>query len=380
MAELLSDRLMEEGNRFNFFQAVRLLERLAKEQAISAGGRPPQPVGGDDISRPEAVMFHVKPSVCFAPGAVNRIDPPEAPKPPDSSAFAEASNPGLVADRARAYEMLVEFMGLIGAGGILPSHYTLAVMERLIEKDRAIRDFFDLFHHRTIALFYRAWQKYRFAITYERRDLHANSGEEDVFRQMLFSFVGMGSKGHLGRLEIDDETFLYYSGHFSHYPRSATNLEGILDDYFDFPIRVEQFVGQWLYLNDNERTEVPSKRSPEGVNSILGESFVIGARVWDVQGKFRLRIGPIKYDRFLSLMPTGDGLLPLSQLTRMFVGPQYDFDVQPVLEPDEVPWFHLRTPRTPTDRHAIRLGWNTWIRRDEFKREVDDALFSLANV
>ena len=39
-----------------------------------------------------------------------------------------------------------------------------------------LRDFLDIFNHRLISLFYRAWEKYRFPIAYERRD-------EDTFSQ-----------------------------------------------------------------------------------------------------------------------------------------------------------------------------------------------------
>jgi type VI secretion system protein ImpH len=90
-----------------------------------------------------------------------------------------------------------------------------------------------------------------------------------------------------------------------------------------------------------------------------------------VQGKFRLRLGPLTYEEFRRFMPDGDGLRQLTQLTRSFVGPELDFDVQPVLLPHEVPWCRLSAdgPVRPY------LGWNTWVRSQDFEREVDDPVF-----
>ena len=97
-----------------------------------------------------------------------------------------------------------------------------------------------------------------------------------------------------------------------------------------------------------------------------------GQRVWDVQSKFRLRVGPIGYEEFRRLMPSGDRLLPLCQFVRTYAGPEWDFDVQLVLRRREVPECRL-------DGNA-RLGWNIWVRSGEFQRDVDDAVFRLANV
>jgi type VI secretion system protein ImpH len=62
----------------------------------------------------------------------------------------------------------------------------------------------------------------------------------------------------------------------------------------------------------------------------------------------------------------------MSQLTRLYAGPHYDFDVQPVLLADEVPWCQLDGAGA-----GPRLGWNTWLRNEPFAHDVDDAVFAL---
>ena len=139
---------------------------------------------------------------------------------PHTRGFAGIRNRLAGPDRPDAApEMEVNFLGLVGPSGVLPQHYNELVIQRLRQyKDSALRDFLDLFHHRTISLFYRAWEKYRFPVVYERT---ARSGrpmtrerEHLDFTWYLHCLVGQGTPGLRGRLDVDDEAFLYYSGHF----------------------------------------------------------------------------------------------------------------------------------------------------------------------
>jgi type VI secretion system protein ImpH len=72
-------------------------------------------------------------------------------------------------------------------------------------------------------------------------------------------------------------------------------------------------------------------------------------------------------------MPDGGALKPLSQMIRSYAGVQFDFDVQPALKSAEVPWCQLGGDGAS----PARLGWNTWIRCNEFTNDVDDAVFSI---
>jgi type VI secretion system protein ImpH len=360
----LSGRLFREPYRFDFFQAVRLLERLAGRRAETEPGTPHQPVGRDRPADQEVVRFRALPALSFPAGTVSQIALP--------AAGPHAADNG----RPARPEMVVAFLGLTGPQGVLPQHYTSMLLQRVRLKDFALRDFLDLFNHRLISLFYRAWEKYRLPFAYERSRLDPVGRDEDLATRGLYALVGLGTAGLRGRLDIDDQAFLFYAGHFAHQPRSAVALEGILEDYFEMPTRVRQLQGQWLYLQADEQAALPDAARPEGLHNRLGVGVVVGNRVWDVQGKFRVRLGPLGYAQFLRLMPNGDGLRPLCQLTRVYVGGELDFDVQTVLKPKEVPWCRLRTQGA--DRP--HLGWNTWARSRQFKREVDDAVFTLPGV
>lgn len=355
----LSGQLFREPYGFDFFQAVRLLERIRAARARDDPRGQRYPVGRDRPADQEVVRFRALPSLAFPASAVSQLREPGR----DSVPEGELPPP----------EMVVAFLGLIGAQGVLPYHYTALLLRRLRHKDYALRDFLDLFNHRLISLFYRAWEKYRLPFAYERHRLDpAGQLEEDLATRALYCLVGLGTGGLRGRLEIDDEAFLFYGGHFAHYPRSASALEGLLEDYFELPVRVQQLQGQWLCLEPGDQARLPCPAHPRGRNNRLGVDLVVGERVWDVQSKFRLRLGPLRYAAFCRLMPNGDALRPLCQLTRSYVGPELDFDVQPVLEAQEVPWCRLGADGA--DRPY--LGWNTWVRCQAFTRVVEDAVFA----
>lgn len=383
----LSEQLRTEAYRFDFFQAVRLLERMAAEQTEQDASRQRRPVGLDHAPRREVVRFRAFPSHSFPAGSIGMIRAPD-PRPADQ--------PGSLPP-----EMIVAFMGLTGPGGVLPQHYTTLLIERVREKDFALRDFLDVFNHRIISLFYRAWEKYRFAISYERSELDEGRGmrgqgrdltpgrsplvprasflspghppKEDLFTRCLYCLLGLGTGGLRRRMGFDDEAFLYYAGYFAHRPRAAVSLELMLGDYFEMPVKLRQFQGQWLYLSRDDQSSLPCPRWPQGLNTRLGASVVIGERVWDVGGKFRVRLGPLGYRDFCRFVPSGDALGPLCQMVRCYVGPQFDFDVQPVLKAAEVPWCRLGGDQADPSR----LGWNTWIRSGHLDHDVSDAVFSL---
>jgi type VI secretion system protein ImpH len=332
----LEEILHEEGYRFDFFQAVRLLERLHPMR---------RPVGHEATPDEEVVRFHSHLSLSFPPSEIYAITPP-----PDEHGPAQ---------------MTVAFMGLTGPLGVLPRHYTELLLSRVRQKDFALRDFLDMFNHRLISFFYRAWEKYHFTVAFER----AVSSQEgiDRFSQYLFDLVGMGTQGLRGRLEIEDETLLYYTGLLAQHPRSASALQGVLTDYFLVPVEVAQFVGQWLALSESNR----SRLGPREANNVLGLNAVAGSRVWDQQAKFTLRLGPLTHPEFCQFLPDREVFRQLVGITRFYAGQEFDFDVRLILRAAEVPGCRLGE----TGASAPRLGWSTWLKTGEFAHDAEDAVF-----
>lgn len=329
--------LAERPHAFEFFQAVRLLMRVAhRDDAESAAAA--RPVGHDYPPHSEIVRFRTLTSHSFPPSEI--------------SAY-QRSDRRETGDGPLPAEMTIAFLGLTGPVGALPQHYTQTILDRLRLKDHALRNFFDLFNHRTISLFYRAWEKHQVLPQLERADAESC---EDPFTRAVYALIGMGSPALRNRLSPSDETFAYYAGLLAHYPRNALSLSRMIAELFGLPAAIQQFQGQWLRLEPMEQSALPTPIQPNGLNCRLGATTIAGERVWSVESKFRLRLGPMGYNAFERLLPGNSLLREVAQIVRTYAGPELDFDVQLVLRREDVPQCQLN----PSAAGGPRLGWNTW--------------------
>jgi type VI secretion system protein ImpH len=250
--------------------------------------------------------------------------------------------------------------------GVLPHRYTELIRERNRSKDRTLQDFFDFFNHRLISLFYRAWEKYRFYVGYERN-------REDRLSRCLLCLVGLGLPALEARQQpVRDETLLFYSGLFSLQPRSAVACEQILAEYFDVPVEIEQFVGAWRMLEETDQCRL---RESIPYSDQLGFGAVIGEEVWDRQSRVRIRLGPLTAPQYRSFLPNGNAWEPLRTLTRFFSGGEIEFEVQLILQEAEVPSCELGS----TGAEAPLLGWFSWVKSDaRLRRDPEDTVLLLA--
>lgn len=338
----LIDELFENPRGFDFFQAVRLLEcSAAGEQGSSAG------VGDDHAPQAEAVRFRTRPSLTFAVTEVADLR-----------------------QRAPPSEMEVAFLGFVGTVGVLPQHYTELLIERLHLKDSTLRDFLDLFHHRLLSFFYRAWCKYRFPIAFERAA--REHGREDAFTGALYSLVGTGTPSLRRRLAIGDVALAYQAGHFARAVRTAVDLEDLLSDLFGVPVLVEQFVGRWLALPPTERCRLPRQRETGDVRVQLGAGATLGSRTWDVQSKIRIHVGPLGLAQLEHLAPDGPGHRAFLSIVHTYIGIETDFDLCLELREGESPGVRL-----VGGEPASRLGRNTWLENRMPVRARRTARFAL---
>ena len=341
--------LVSKPFRFDFFQAVRLISLAATERRASPG-RVPVPEPPAQLPYEEHIRFRTHVGHAFPASAVSSFEMP-------TSRVAES-------DGAPVPEMTVSFLGLAGTGGVLPWHYTQLLIDQAKEKDFGLRDFLDLFNHRLIAHFYRAWEKCHFYVGYES-SRRSGAKEPDRFTQMLFSLAGMGTAGLRARQAISDEIFLYFAGHFSRRRRPAEALQRIVGDVFRVPTEIRQFQGQWMYLRPADQT-----RLRPGGNNQLGVSALAGRRVWGIENKIRVRLGALSYENFQSFLPGGSRFVALAQVIRSFAGPMLDFDVQLVIAKDEVRRSQLKASG------GVRLGLDAWVFSHAPTHDLEDAVFA----
>jgi len=365
-ARSLTQQLLDEPWKFDFFQAVRILHLVAFEKSTASSSRSCRSVGEQWSPDDEILRFRAEISFGFPSAEISR------------ASFIESDTD----ESSGVFELETTFMALAGTSGVLPHHYTQRILDRERRNDYALRRFLDSFHHRIVSLFYRAWEKHRFPFAWEKSQFDPAQNSEDLFTQAIYSFVGLGtdtlnptrrvSSVIRDRLQIPDETFLYYAGLFSHTPRNSISLQRMLAEQFSIEVDVVQFQGQWLTLDPTDQSQMSTASLPSGVNCELGTTAFLGARVRDVQGRIRIRLGPLSYADFKRFSPGSTDFVRLSQLVRAWVGIEFDVDIQPLLNGKEIPM-----ATAGNSQESSRLGWNSWVRNDEMSGLVGDTVFEI---
>ncbi|HLY57045.1 MAG TPA: type VI secretion system baseplate subunit TssG, partial [Stellaceae bacterium] len=295
-----------------FYQAMRRLEAAFPERPrYGRSVRPSQ----------DAVRLAQEPSVIFAPSTLSGWEERE----------------GFPA------RLLVHCFGLFGPDGPLPLHLTeYAQNRRRNFRDPTFQRFADVFHHRLLSLFYRAWADSRPIVSFDRPD-------EDRFATYVGALVGIGMGSLRRRDAMPDLTKLHFGGRLAQQTRPAEGLAAILSNFFTMPVRIECFIGAWLTLPVRDRTELGASVA----TAAIGESALLGGRVWTRQQKFRIVFGPLSLKEYMRLLPGGSSFHKLVPIVRNYAGDTLLWDVNLVLRHDEV-------PPTVLGREGF-LGWTTWL-------------------
>lgn len=303
------DALVRSPYRFDFYQTLRRLECLYLDKP--RWGQARRPVD-------EPVRFGQDPELSFAPAPLGSFDP-----------------------SGRRPRLEVRLFGLFGPNGPLPMHLTEYARERLQHAaDPTLSRFLDIFHHRLIALFYRAWAQAQPCANRDRPN-------DDRFTIYVGAFVGMSPTVFRDRDRVPDLAKFFHACQMIRGVRNAEGLSQVLRHFFRVPVDVDQFVGHWLHLRPGERTMLATR------NAQLGVGAVIGSRVWDRQHKFRLKLGPLTLEEYESFLPGGRRIRELVDWVRTYLCFELDWDVQLLLKQDEVPSAKLGG--------RTRLGWTTWL-------------------
>jgi type VI secretion system protein ImpH len=318
------DWLFAEGYRFEFFQALRLLEQIASTEAIPNG-----------LSRNRSLVMQGTPDLFAAIRLRSQI----------SFIFpaSEVNAVRLTSAKPFSAELITPLMSLGGARGPLPDSLSELVLERLKQRDGGLREFLDIFHHRFLTLLYYSQKR-------NRLWLGSTKPEDSKFASYLFSFagVGIGSKELRARASLPDRMLLAYAGLLWQQPRSAAGLQRIVADYLGSRAQIHQLHGSWSLIEPEDQTRI----GRSGANQVLGSTATIGKRFWNAQAGFTIDIGSLDFKRFESFLPGSGNFEGLCSLTRFYVGDHLRFQFRLKLKASEVP---------PLRLGSNRLGWTTWL-------------------
>ncbi len=301
-----------------FEQAVRLLLRLEATPVVPGSARYPGQ---------EQIRFRSRTSLAFPASDIHSLE---------------------IGEDGRQHRLEVNFLGLASptTRTSLPVWYAEELLRQAKDLTDAprLRDFLDLFNHRLISLFFRAWAKHDLPFQHEFLP-------HGVLHDLLHSIVGLTPKSARRRLAVDDRFLLRHAGTLAQRPVTAEALLEMARDYLRDPIELEQFVARREPLNPEDQLRLGDPRFALGQNTALGSSVRV------CRSGIRFRIGPLRWERFREyLPPTGSRACSLAALTEFAIGLEFHVDACLVLDKRDVPKAQLGN-----DSSGIALGRSIWL-------------------
>ncbi|QJD93570.1 type VI secretion system baseplate subunit TssG [Duganella dendranthematis] len=344
------ERLFAQPYRFEYFQAVRMLELWLKKHGAPQDG-----------AVANFLRFQNSTSLAFPASQLESLQP----EPRDTATDARSLGEALKSAQLRYIRITPAFMGFLGNSGTLPAHYTERIAAHaLYQKDEGPRAFLDTFSNRALALFYEAWRKYRLELKYQ---IHG----KDEFLPLLLSLAGMHSPSLRRRLSdggdgVLDESMAYFSTAIRQRPASAVQIARVLSEYFCQSIRIEQFIGAWYDVPAGQQTMLGM------ANAVLGGGAMAGERVWQRDLRMRLVVGPLDLEGYESFLPGGKAARALESMVTMFTGLALEYEVQLVLRAEDV-----QGARLDDERSGGRLGWDSFLVTEAQQHDRSDVRYEI---
>jgi type VI secretion system protein ImpH len=303
------DEAAKEPWRFDFFMMMRRLERTFRDR----------PRIGDSRSlREDCVLLGQDPFLDFPASNLSRV---------------ETAKSGHIRVHAK-------FLGLLGPQGALPLATTEEVYGWSLMRDEAFPRFLDIFNHRFLQLFFRAWADSRPLVQHDRP-------EADRFLVYVGAMIGVGSPPYRNLDSVPDLAKLAFAGLMAPQAKSAGRLRALIAGLFGVRVEIEQFAGSRLTIEKRDRSLLGAR------NSAMGRDIVVGAAVFSVQDKIRIRIYTSGLKDYMRFLPTGDRCEPLVDAVFFYIGEQLDWEVELALPSREVAPVKLAS--------FGQLGWTTWM-------------------
>ncbi|MFL4969605.1 MAG: type VI secretion system baseplate subunit TssG [Xanthobacteraceae bacterium] len=303
------DDAIKEPWRFDFFMMMRRLERTFRDR----------PRIGDSASlREELVLLGQDPFMDFPASNLSRV----------------------AQTKGGHIRVHAKFLGLLGPQGALPLSTTEEAYGWSTMRDESFPRFLDIFNHRFLQLFYRAWGDARPIVQHDRPDA-------DRFLVYVGAMIGVGSPPYRNLDTVPDLAKLAFAGLMAPQAKSASRLRALIGGLFGVRVEIEQFVGTRLTIEKSDRSLLGAN------NSGVGRDIVVGAAVYSVQDKIRIRIYTSGLQEYMRFLPTGDRCEPLVDAVFFYIGDQLDWEVELALPSREV---------EPVKVGSFgQLGWTSWM-------------------
>ena len=314
------DALAKEAANFDFEQAVTILEQ-EQNSSVSLGE------SSDPLNEAVQIKAHVSLANPSAP--LHTLDHKSGKKP----------------------TLWVNFLGLAGIQGPLPTPYTELLIQRNRQKDFAFRDFLDIFNHRIVSLWYRLRKKFKVSLSPVKPEHHP-------FGKTLLQLVGISYPEKI--TEATEDKHLYrilmtYNDILWKRPRSASGLACLLKTYFQVPVTLDLFQGKWRVP---PVTDLSFLGSFQGQHNQLGKSMILGKKAWDQSARIHINLGPLSWKMGQAFLPLKhkekkNYFKTLQDVSKFYVQDTVELRLCLSFKPAEIRPFKLN--------RQSALGLNSWL-------------------
>jgi type VI secretion system protein ImpH len=300
--------LAARAPRIPFVTLIEHLERLLT-------GAPP--VGTSPLARDEVIRFRHDPSLVF-----------------------HASDIAKMRVVGKSVDVTSTFLGATGAVSPLASFFTEDVLRSEAQDSATLGAFYDLFHHRLLALCYRALRRSRLAWS-----IHESGA--DVLTGRALASAGLWPKREDAALS--SVAMLGRARVLARRPRSRQALEAALALAFpSLRVRIVDFFPRRVRLADEQRLRVGRQ------NHRLGAETRVGRHMTGQSDVVRLEMGPVDRTTFDLLLPGGRENRRLRRVVDDITGGMLDVEVEIEILKGEEPRAALG--RRPGATTGARLG------------------------
>lgn len=299
------DLLQDRAEEFNFYQALRVLECVVREEE----GIPP-------------IKFKSVNEQAFMPNFIAKLTSDHESTEVHTNGYA-----------------------LTGQQGPLPDVYNDMLLAQKSKGDRGPEVFLDLFNNRLLHLLYDIKKQLDPMLF---NDISINS---ELFK-ILESLTGLSTLELFERLPITEEKLLTFSALLVGNRQNYSSLKQIIECMFDCDVLIDPCKGGWRQLPKSLQTRLGA------ANAMLGSGVGLGQKHWDNQAKIGLLLTLKNVDQCRQLMPKGNLHEVLKSMLAYLTDGHYEIDVKLKLQWDHLPQSNL------VKKSSLFLGQSSWLKSD----------------
>ena len=307
---------------YNFFSALRLLESKGDSR-----------FGESKTPKEDPLLLGQSAHIDFAPTALAELRDSE-------------NTPHKWLD--------IYFFGLFGPNGALPFHLSEQVYTKLPKEERKhTRDFFNMFHHGLISLFYRAWAN-------KEPTAQLDGGKSDKFQLYVGALAGYGLPSLKNRDTLSDYSKAHFAAYFGGKTRHREGLQNIIHQLYDMKSNIIEFIGEWLSIPIEHQCKLKEKHYAKQ----LGKNTTLGKHSWQAQYKFQIQLGPLSLNEYESCLPGSKKLKQINETIKNYMRDEIQWEIILLLKKTEI-------PSTRIGQYG-QLGWTSWLTLNKSSRNAQE--------